>query len=48
VEAARSSQISLDFQQLHGVIYQKIEFFITTGVRSSKSTRLWRKEGVEA
>jgi hypothetical protein len=36
--ATCSSEMSIDFQGLHGVIFQMIETFITTAVRTSKLT----------
>jgi hypothetical protein len=40
MEAACSTETSPNFQQLHGVISQKIEFFITTAVSTSNLTNL--------
>jgi hypothetical protein len=39
MEATCFSETSVDFQGLHGVIFQKIELFITTAVRTSNHTR---------
>jgi hypothetical protein len=37
-EGTCSSETSVDFQRLHSIIYQKIELFLTTDVRTSTHT----------
>jgi hypothetical protein len=38
IEAVYFSQMSVDFNGLHGFIFQKINLFITTAVRASDPT----------